>query len=473
MIMEADQELLDRENASISKLFGMHLLDWCDGPLSAQRLRDFAIAGLDDGFEHPMCCRLASVGESNHAHAGVIALLEGCGVVGKLSEYPREAVTHALMPSTWMRIISQYPHEFKKRLGANRVKLRSFWADFLERPANADIKRNHPVLAGKTLDELEVIIPIVLHTDAAPFTKVASCNCVSVSGLLGAGDEKLTKYLVCSHVKDKDEDPSRIWCHIIDDCLALGTGVVDGVEVAREGDALWKFAYLFQLQDEETRCNEFGLSHYNAPSEQCSECLGNRTSRPLTDLLPGALWRPTERMPLVAYKARVREPSHPLVDSPFFCHRFFFGLDLMHMMDCKGSAGLSFGGALVSMLQDERVGNNQAQRMATINDRRMNHYDGRPGVARLPKILLANVWHDGWADLHGPAFKAAITRQAAPFFRELVCHYCSSDAPLDECLRLNMSSLDDMYRLLYEMPLLPSDADLVPLRIAVQSYGTS
>ena len=145
----------------------------------------------------------------------------------------------------------------------------------------------------------------------------------------------------------------------------------------------------------------------------------------------------------------------------------------MHMMDCKDSAALSFGGARAFLLQDDRLGDNRAQRLATINARRIAHYARRPGVARLPKVLLGNVYNDGWADLHGPAFKAAITRQAAPFFNELLSHYCSSDEPLDECLRLNMASLDDMYNLLYSMSLFPSDADLIALRTAVQSYGTS
>ena len=38
-----------------------------------------------------------------------------------------------------------------------------------------------------------------------------------------------------------------------------------------------------------------------------------------------------------------------------------------------------------------------------------------PGEIHLPVIKESNLRKDGWGDLHGPAFKSAITRHAAGF----------------------------------------------------------
>ena len=459
---------------ALSHLFGLHLLDWCDGKMSASRLQQCAAAGLADNFVHPMIQRLAGVGAAQHANAGILGLLNTCGIPAYIRHYPGEEVTHALLPSQWVRIIMQYPHEFQRRFGADRAKLRSFWSDFLARPCNADIVRDHPAIRGKTLDQLETMVPLVAHTDGAPFSKTSSCNCLSFSALLGEGDEKLTRFLIASHVKVTGNCNTRIWEHVIEDFLAMRTGVVDGNEIARDSSGtLWEFAFLFMLQDEDVRCNEFGLTHYSGAHEVCSECMANRTGRPFTDLRPCACWRPSERMTFLTYRERLRVPLHPLAASPFFCHRWFFSLDLMHLMDCKGSAALTYGGIIAFLLQDDRLGTNRLERLATINDRRLLHYARRPGVSRLPKIFLSNVTADGWADLHGPAFKAAITRQAAPFFDELVCQYCASDEPADVLLRSVAGNLNSIYRVLYAAPLFPSDADLRELRGVVQAFGTS
>ena len=135
-------------------------------------------------------------------------------------------------------------------------------------------------------------------------------------------------------------------------------------KLAWEGGILWRFALLFAKSDEDARCNEFGLVHYSSAGEVCSECLCNRSNRPFTDLRPGALWRPTERMGFEVYKSRCRSPPHPLVDSPLFCHRMFFILDLMHLVDCNGVAALVFGSTLMMLVRDARLGSNQQDRLS-------------------------------------------------------------------------------------------------------------
>jgi hypothetical protein len=141
--------------APISRLFGEHLQDWGDGLISAQKLQRLASHGVADGFRHPMLERLASVPAGQHAELGLHRLLETCGVPQQLTEYPGEFVSHALLPSTWIRLIhSGYPHEFRLRFGAEKHKVAAFWEAFLGRAANQGVARDHPVVGGKTPAEL-------------------------------------------------------------------------------------------------------------------------------------------------------------------------------------------------------------------------------------------------------------------------------------------------------------------------------
>ena len=127
--------------------------------------------------------------------------------------------------------------------------------------------------------------------------------------------------------------------------------------------------------------------------------------RPYTDLRDVAGWRPTENMALfcfifalvslllfssyfvlfsfsdlafVLYQQRLTEPLHPLAASHYFCARWFFFLDLMHLMDCKGVTALVAGGVLGILVRREALGANKAQRLASINQHRADWYDAHP-----------------------------------------------------------------------------------------------
>ena len=176
-------------------------------------------------------------------------------------------------------------------------------------------------------------------------------------------------------------------------------------------------------------------------------------------------------MPLIAFKARIRTPAHALVASAAFCHRQFFPCDIMHLLDSKGVASMVFGSALMWLLTCPRLGPNRDDRLREINERRVVHYDGRPGVQRLPKLTLHNVTRDGWGNLSGPAYKAAVTLHASPFFRELVCSTYTSERPRDVCLRALVTSLDELYSLLYGGPMFLPEADLARVRGLVEEFG--
>ncbi len=123
-----------------------------------------------------------------------------------------------------------------------------------------------------------------------------------------------------------------------------------------------------------------------------------------------------------------------------------------------------FGSSLQWLSSDARVGTNRDARLAAINARRKAFYAPHPGAHRLPTIYLSNVTRDGWGNLAGPAFKATNVLGAAPFFNELVVHYCSSARPRDRTLRELVGALIDLYDVLSAAPMFAPDAIVLDVR---------
>jgi hypothetical protein len=99
--------------------------------------------------------------------------------------------------------------------------------------------------------------PLAVHEDAAPCSKTKSLYCKSFSSLLAEGDEKVAKFMCCSCVKSPGRGRDGSWNLIFADLLALGTGMVDGIEVAKDPDGtIWFFCLLFATGDEEVHSNE-------------------------------------------------------------------------------------------------------------------------------------------------------------------------------------------------------------------------
>ena len=86
-------------------------------------------------------------------------------------------------------------------------------------------------------------------------------------------------------------------------------------------------------------------------------------------------------------------------------------------MDCKGVTALVLGGVIHYLLRDARLGANQEERIVAINGLMKEWYNDHPGHHRMPRILLKKCVADGWANLSGPAIKAANTRAAVPVFQ--------------------------------------------------------
>ena len=100
-------------------------------------------------------------------------------------------------------------------------------------------------------------------------------------------------------------------------------------------------------------------------------------------------------------------------------------------------------------------------------------YDDHPGTHRLPKITLPMLEYDGWADLHGPAIKAANTRQAAPLFAAMTAEFCSEPNELDIQLREVTTKLNEFYQCIAAAGMFLSDAEKATLGQVVLRLGVA
>ena len=169
---------------------------------------------------------------------------------------------------------------------------------------------------------------------------------------------------------------------------------------------------------------------------------------------------------------RLRQPVHPLLASPL-ATRMTCYLDLMHMVDCKGVASWVFGGVLHYLLRDERLGSSQKTRLQRLNEERLRWYSGHTSLIRLPRLLLHSCQRDGWAELNGPAYKAAVTRHAAGFFDHLARTFCTSSAARDANLRKVTSALLGFYQVLYTAGWFLTDEELTTLREHTEAFGVA
>ena len=308
---------------------------------------------------------------------------------------------------------------------------------------------------------------MVLHEDAAPITKVLSSNMILSSSLLSQGNDKITQLLHGSYIKHKKSDS--------DDHTPLWSALLKDFEELMENDAPsrgpWRFLLLFSMVDEEVRCVEYGLPSYGAVQACCSECLADRGGRPWTDLRRCSKWRGTEFFTLEQYVHRLRRPLHPLAASKFVW-RFFWFLDAMHLLDCKGVTSSMAGSLLILLVRDVRLGPNQQSRMDLINIKLRGFYSRNKDAYKLPKLKLQNLTRaDGWAEMSGPAIKAAQTKACAPFLRELADEYFDTDTFEDLAIRTLFSCLEKFYNLMASCGMFPNDAELMQMQDTIDDWG--
>jgi len=143
----------------------------------------------------------------------------------------------------------------------------------------------------------------------------------------------------------------------------------------------------------------------------------------------------------------------------------------MHMMDCKGVTATVLGGLLHYLLTNVLLGSNRDIRLATINAKMKEWYDAHPGSHRIPRILMGNTTLNGWAELHGPAIKAANTRSAVGPFKAIWAEYARADDELDSNASVVINSLATFYDILYTAPMFMSDECIERLQVVCITFG--
>ena len=139
------------------------------------------------------------------------------------------------------------------------------------------------------------------------------------------------------------------------------------------------------------------------------------------------------------------------------------------MLDCKDVAGLVFGSLLCHIATLRSVGPNTPERLAKINRSRLQWYRRHPNLIVLPKIKETNLRTDGWGELNGPAFKAAITRTSAGFFKAIAHEFLTSGTEEEACMIRLVDLLHAIYDLLWNGPrFLPGDRIGVLRRYCVE-----
>ncbi len=113
--------------------------------------------------------------------------------------------------------------EFAHRLGADVGLVRSFWTQMFK-DRNLRWLRDHHYLRNLSVEELSHVVPMVLHEDAAPVTKILSGNMISISSVLALGSQKWKQFLVATYIKKKkaeSPDHNPLWKAILSDFEGL------------------------------------------------------------------------------------------------------------------------------------------------------------------------------------------------------------------------------------------------------------
>ena len=244
---------------------------------------------------------------------------------------------HAIFRLLWQLS----PQAFRRRLGADRDKLRQFWTDFLQTPDGRRLHGIHPHLIGQTPESLSNKIPCDWHNDGGPVSKKHSAFVLNWGSILGLGSELETRFLSASWLKDTPGGfPEGVWEKIWVSIEGLAAGKVpEGYEGA--GDFLvvdsdgtcFGAIFLTSLADGEYNQNELGMqgaSHNNI----CSFCGCNRSSHPWTQLGTSAKWLET-RKSNDTFLAGLRHPFHGMLLWPIF-NIFTIRYDALHVVDHKG-----------------------------------------------------------------------------------------------------------------------------------------
>ena len=142
-------------------------------------------------------------------------------------------------------------------------------------------------------------------------------------------------------------------------------------------------------------------------------------------------------------------------------------------MDCKGVTSIVFGSFLLYVVNQRHFGANQGERIDRFNAELKTWYEARPGSNRLPTIKISDITKDGWATLHGPAIKSAMTKEAVPFFADFANRFFSKERSVHEGLMIDlMRELNDFDSVLEGQGTFVAPAAVRRLRQICERFGS-
>lgn len=103
-------------------------------------------------------------------------------------------MTHMLFPHDLFHMVySRFRQEFEIHFGAKPEELERFWTQFLQTPYGKTASCRIEALRGKTAQQLDHCIPLIVHGDGCPITHKKSALFVQWGGLLGTRSIKITR----------------------------------------------------------------------------------------------------------------------------------------------------------------------------------------------------------------------------------------------------------------------------------------
>ena len=84
----------------------------------------------------------------------------------------KQMLTHHLPPTNVVKLFHKNSRlKFHQIFGANKTTLKEFWSGLFRTEEGKKFKDLHPTLKEKEPEQLQTSIPIIVHEDAAPYSK--------------------------------------------------------------------------------------------------------------------------------------------------------------------------------------------------------------------------------------------------------------------------------------------------------------
>ena len=88
-----------------------------------------------------------------------------------------DTVTHTLPPAVVIRLMHRHNRaKFGRIFGTDRAALKKFWQSLLSSDDGTEFQDLHPDLKANAPEDLETSVPIIIHEDAAPYSKRKGVN---------------------------------------------------------------------------------------------------------------------------------------------------------------------------------------------------------------------------------------------------------------------------------------------------------